>query len=148
MSRPLIVRVLALLSATMLSPACRSPSGPPPRQLVSVTRPIGAWQGQGNRTIGDVTIDSGRFRVSWETRDEHPPGSGTFRLTVRSPVSGRPLQVMADHQGAGSGSAHFEDDRRTYDFTVESANLEWSFTVEELIGVDANAPSPSAPGLR
>jgi hypothetical protein len=90
-----------------------------------------------------VLIDSGRFRVNWRTQAERLPGTGTFTLTVRSSVSGRPLQVLADHQGIGSGSAEFEEDRRSFDFTVDSANVAWSLTVEELIAVEAKAPEGS-----
>ena len=53
---------------------------PPSRQVVTVNRPAGTWQGNGNRTIGFVS-ESGRFGVTWETRNERPAGSGTFRLT-------------------------------------------------------------------
>jgi hypothetical protein len=129
--------------AITLPPACTSPSADPPPQLVTATRPIGTWQGEGNRTIGDVLIDSGRFRINWHTQAGRAPGSGTFRLTVRSSVSGRPLQVIADHHGTGNGSVDFEEDRRSFDFTVDSANVEWSFTVEELVAVDAKAPAGS-----
>ncbi|MCA1586591.1 MAG: hypothetical protein LC791_18075 [Acidobacteria bacterium] len=102
-----------------------------------LTRPIGSWQGKGSRTIG-VPSDSGRFRIAWQTRDEHPAGSGTFRLTVHSAVSGRPIQVVADHRGEGSGSAEFDDDPRPYNFMVDSAHVEWSLTVEEVVIVSAS----------
>jgi hypothetical protein len=143
MYRPLIVHVVSLLSVTLLSAACTSSSAPQPRKLVTVARPAGSWQGQGNKTIGFVS-ESGCFRINWTIRGEHPQGGGTFRLTVRSAISGRPIQVVADHHGEGSGSADFVDDPRMYDFMVESANVEWSFTVEELFDVDANAASPSS----
>lgn len=144
MRRPLPVRALALLSATLLSPACTSSSGPPPRQLVTVARPVGSWQGKGNKSVGIVS-ESGRFRIRWEARDENPRNSGTFRLTVRSGVSGRAIQVVADHRGEGSGSTDFEDDPRIYDFTVDSANVNWAFTVEELVMVYADESSSSSP---
>ena len=92
--------------------------------------------------IGFVS-DSGHFRIRWQTRDEHPPNGGMFRLTVRSGVSGRPIQVVADHRGEGSGSADFHDDPRIYDFAVDSVNVNWSFTVEELVVVPADEPSRS-----
>lgn len=140
MSRLLIVHAVALLVAAMLSPACESSSGPPPREVVTATRPVGSWQGRGNRTIGLVS-DSGQFRISWQTRNEDPPRSGTFRLTVHSAVSGRPIQVVADHQGDGSGTADVADDPRPYHLMVDSANIEWSISVEEVVASYAKPPS-------
>lgn len=113
---------------------------PPPRQVVTVNRPAGTWQGTGNRTIGFVS-ESGRFDVTWETRNERPAGTGTFRLTVHSAVSGRPIQVLADQRGEGRGRASVADDPRPYNFMVESANIEWSFSVEETVGVERTKPS-------
>ncbi len=108
--------------------------------MVTVLRPLGSWQGNGNRTIGIVS-DSGRFRIRWETRNEHTPGTGTFRLAIHSAVSGRLIQVVADHRGEGSGGADFEDDPRPYNFMVDSANVEWSFSVQEPVGVPATERS-------
>ena len=134
-----------LLLVTCIGSACSRPAVPPSAQLVTTTRPGGSWQGTGNRTIGFIS-ESGRFRISWETRGENPPGSGTFRLTVRSAVSGRTIQVAADHRGAGRGTAEVADDPRPYDFAVDSTNLEWSFSVEEVVAVPAGTPaSPSPP---
>jgi hypothetical protein len=90
-------------------------------------------------TIGFVS-ESGRFRVQWETRNEHSPSSGSFRLTVHSAVSGRPIQVIADHRGAGSGSARVDDDPRPYNFMIESANVDWSFSVEEVVAGYTDSP--------
>jgi hypothetical protein len=117
---------------------------PEQRQVMTLNRPAGPWQGTGNSTIGFVS-ESGRFEVTWQTRNERPPGAGTFRLTVHSAVSGRPIQVLADHQGEGGGRASFADDPRPYNFMVESANVEWSFSVEEIVGVER--PPPTVDGL-
>jgi hypothetical protein len=92
-------------------------------------------------TLGDVNSE-GHFRLRWETRDERPKGQGYFRLTIRSGVSGRTLQVAADHKGEGSGVVNFEDTPRTYDFLVESDHVNWSFTVEDVVSVPGPAPTP------
>ena len=92
------------------------------------------WQGSGNRTL-DFVSESGKFRITWETRGEQTKGAGTFRLTVHSGVSGRPLREVADQRGEAKGSVMFEDDPRPYHFMVESANLEWSVTAEEIVTV-------------
>ena len=106
-----------------------------------MTRQVGSWEGRGNSTIG-VVSDSGRFRIHWEARNEQPRGGGTFRLAVHSAVSGRPIQLITEQNGEGSGSADFQDDPRLYNLMIDSANLDWSVSVEETVA----AARPPAPG--
>jgi hypothetical protein len=121
--------------------ACKA--HPETQQIVSVTRQVGAWSGRGTRTVGDVNSDTGRLRISWETTNESPAGAGTFKLTLRSGVSGRTIGIVTDSKGEASGSATFDEGPRTYDFLVESANVDWSFKVEETTGTHAGSgPNP------
>ena len=107
---------------------------PEPKQLEPVTREVGAWSGRGMKTVGDVNSETGRLRISWQTTNESVQGAGTFKLTLRSGVSGRTIAVIADHKGVGSGTVNTDEGPRTYDFLVESANVDWSFRVEETTG--------------
>lgn len=116
----------------VLSGCGSQPSEPQP--VVSVTRVVGSWSGRGTRTVGDVPSETGRFRILWQTSNESPPGAGTFKLTLRSAISGRTIGLVADTTGVGSGTAHFDEGPRTYDFLVESANVDWTFRVEETSG--------------
>lgn len=100
--------------------------------MTTVTRPLGTWHGRGHQTIGFVS-DSGRLHVSWETSNEHPAGTGTFRLALHSAVSGRPLQLLTDARGATAGAADVVEDPRPYNLMVESTNLDWSLTVHEVV---------------
>jgi len=117
--------------------ACRTPATPP---LASgtVTRSLGSFQGRGSQTIG-VVSESGRLHISWQTKNERIAGRGTFRLALHSAVSGRPLQLIADTRGEGSGSADVAEDPRPYNLMVDSTDLDWSFTVEEIVA------APSTP---
>ena len=117
-----------------------------PRQIVAVTRPVGSWQGRGTTTVGDVPSETGRIRILWETTNESPSGTGTFKLTLRSAISGRTIGIVADTKGTGSGTAEFDEGPRTYDFLVESANVDWAFRVEETSGEFAGAPGSPTPG--
>jgi hypothetical protein len=111
--------------------------------LESVTRQVGAWAGRGTKTVGDVNSDTGRLRISWQTTNESPAGAGTFKLTLRSGVSGRTIGIVADRKGVGAGTAEFDEGPRTYDFLVESANVDWSFKVEETTGAyPKRSPGP------
>ncbi|MGH9384280.1 MAG: hypothetical protein ACRD2N_08365 [Vicinamibacterales bacterium] len=121
-----------VLIAALLSAACQASRDDSSRRVVTASRPVGSWQGTGSQSVGDINSDTGRFHITWETRREQPTGQGTFKLTVRSAVSGRPLQVVVDHRGEGSGQADFADAGRIYDFLVDSNNLEWSFSVVEI----------------
>ena len=50
-------------------------------------------------------------------------------------VGGRTIAVIADHKGTGTGTMETDEGPRTYDFLVDSANVDWSFRVEETSGI-------------
>jgi hypothetical protein len=75
--------------------------------------------------------DTGSLRLRWETRNEAAPGTGTFRVTVHSDVSGRALVLAVDARGVGRDSAYVNEDPRSFFLAVESANLEWVVSAEE-----------------
>lgn len=127
----ILVSALAVLMSLSIW-ACSGPAPEETKPPTAAYRRVGAWEGTGSRTLGDVSSE-GHFRVTWQTRDESPEGSGTFRLTIRSGISGRPLEVAADHQGEGSGVVDFADSPRVYDFLVESEHVTWSFTVDDVV---------------
>jgi len=127
------VRSIATLALALCLSSC-TPAPSKPQDIVAVTREVGAWQGRGTQTVGDIPSETGRFHIVWETSNESPAGSGTFKLTMRSAISGRPLQLIADHKGVGTGTADYDEGPRTYDFLVESANLDWKFRVDETTG--------------
>ena len=119
-----------------------------PQAIVPVTRLVGSWQGHGTTTVGDVNSDTGRLRITWQTTNESPKGAGTFKLTLRSGVSGRTIGIVADRKGEATGAAEYDEGPRTYDFLVESANVDWSFRVEETTGAHETAGRPSFPEKR
>ena len=121
--------LFVMASAVACGPAPDSardtaPPAPP------VSRELGAWSGAGNSTLGFAS-ESGSFRITWKTKNQDNARPGTFQLTLRSGISGRPLQVIADQQGTGRGTAEFGDDPRLYEFLVESAGVQWSVSVQE-----------------
>ncbi len=79
----------------------RPPSQPQP--IVAVTRTVGSWEGHGTRTVGDVPSETGRIRIHWQTTNESPAGAGTFKLTLRSAISGRTIGIVADVTGTKRG---------------------------------------------
>ena len=129
--RPLAVYLAAVLVS------CAGPSPEPRQDNVAVVRSLGTFSGHGSQTIGIVS-ESGWLRVTWRTRNEAPAGRGTFKLALHSGVSGRPIALIAEERGEGEGTWEVEDDPRPYNLMVDSANVDWSFTVEEIVA----APSP------
>jgi hypothetical protein len=121
----------AILAAALLAIACGS-SKPASRDVV-VWQKLGSWSGSGSRQTESFEGETGALRVRWEARSDARPVSGTLRITLHSAVSGRPLSVAVDQQGAGSGTAYVNEDPRTFFFVIDSANLDWSFMVDEQI---------------
>jgi hypothetical protein len=128
--RPLVAAVLTLIAA-----ACSSGTPPTRHTQTIVWRPVGAWSGQGNTLTEAFVSDTGTLRVRWETRSRGDNRTGSFRLTVHSGVSGRPIAVIADERGSGgNGQSFVEDDPRMYYASVESAesaDLDWRFGIDE-----------------
>ena len=74
------------------------------------------------------------MHVTWRTSNS-ASADGHFRLALHSAVSGRPLQLLADQRGDASGATDVADDPRPYNFMIESVGVDWSFSVEEIVGV-------------
>jgi hypothetical protein len=120
----------------------RQPEPPPKATPPKVGwRPIQSWSGHGNTQTESFNIESGQWRIKWETKNETSPGSGTFAVVVHSAVSGRPLMVAVEHVGAGHDVAYVNEDPRLYHLVVQSTDLDWSVAVEEAV----LASGPGAP---
>ena len=138
--RPQAVRVVivgASLAAATFVGACGGGArqGPPSTPIVQ-WHSLGSWSGRGNAQTASFPSVTGSMRVQWQTGHSSPDRPGKFRLTVHSAVSGRPLLVAVDHQGAGHDLAFLHEAPRTFYGVVESSDLDWSFIVEEAVEFD------------
>ncbi len=126
------ILLMAILLATS---GCRSQSEPKAGTKPPTVgwRPIETFSGRGNTQTQSFNIESLQWRIKWETKNEMPPGAGTFQVTVHSAVSGRPLQVAVDHRGVGHGVGYVTDDPRLYHLVIESSNVDWSVAIEEAV---------------
>ena len=122
---------VAPFSFLFLLIACSCSHAPPPRKNVTLWEPLGSWSGHDNLQTASFVSSSGYLRITWETSHETRPHAGTFRLTVGSSISGRPLQVVVDFHGVGHNTAYVNEDPRTFYALVESSNVDWKFTVDE-----------------
>jgi hypothetical protein len=95
-------------------------------------RAVGSWSGRGSQQLETFAIETGEWRARWETSNERPAGAGHFKATAHSGDSGRVIAEIADQKGAGRGIVTVTEAPRRYYMTVDSANVEWSITVEEL----------------
>jgi hypothetical protein len=121
------------VGAALLTSACGAPPPTPAQEEVVVWKRLGEWSGRGNAQTESFVGLTGALRLNWRTENEFPKGEGSFRLILQSAISGRPLQEPVDQKGPGEGTAYVADDPRVFHISVESANLDWSFTVEEAI---------------
>lgn len=115
----------------LLTGACAKPAPEPVQKEIVVWKNLGEWSGSGNAQTESFLGLTGALRMHWQTKNEASKGTGTFKLILQSAISGRSLQEPVDETGQGEGTAYTAEDPRAFQITVESANLDWSFTVEE-----------------
>ena len=135
-------RACCTVAVALLASVCGSPPPKPVQKEVVIWKNLGEWSGRGNAQTESFVGLTGSLRMHWRTKNEAPTGTGTFRLLLQSAISGRDLQEPVDEKGVGEGTAYAADDPRVFQISVESANLDWSFTVEEaLFGRPAENPN-------
>jgi hypothetical protein len=120
--------VLAAASAMLFGGCARSE---PERKEVVLWKQLGSWSGRGDTQTESFIGLTGSLRFRWRAINEEPRGQGRFKLILQSANSGRDLQEPVDHDGPGEGTAYAADDPRLFRLAVESANVDWSLTVEE-----------------
>jgi len=102
-----------------------------------IWRAVGSWSGSGNRQTESFTSDTGALRVKWQTTSAGTSATaGAFRLTAHSAISGRVLQQVVETQGTGSGIDYVSQDPHVFYMSVESAGVDWTFSVEEGIAAE------------
>jgi len=120
---------LAVAAGLLLS-GCRGRTEPPSQDVV-IWKNLGEWSGRGNAQTESFVGLTGALRMHWQTKNESPKGSGRFRLILQSAISGRAVDEPVDERGLGEGTAYAAEDPRVFYISVESANVDWTFTVEE-----------------
>ena len=126
------VRLAPFLFLFIAAISCGPSRATPPKSKSTVLwSKLGQWSGRGNLQTESFIGATGYLRVTWETTHEEPSGAGRFKLTVGSSISGRPLAVMVDAHGAGHDVAYLSEDPRTFYALVDSADVDWKFTIDE-----------------
>jgi hypothetical protein len=119
---------------------CREPAQPSKQDIV-VWRHLGSWSGQGSTQTLPFISDTGTIRLRWEAKNEARPGAGTFKVTVHSDVSGRPLEVAVDRKGPGAETTYVYEDPRPFFLVVDSAGLDWTLSADEPVTAAMAAPA-------
>lgn len=137
-----ITRFLVVVGLGLSIGCHRDQPAPTATREVVVWNPIGKWSGSGAMQTSSFQSATGSFRVQWETHNEQPvEKGGRFRLTLHSAISGRPLVEVVDKHGVGSDLEYVHEDPRVFYMVVDSANLDWSFSVEErMVGTVTDSP--------
>ena len=128
--------MVILATLGLLFEACGGKPKPVTRE-VQAWRKLGSWSGHGPISTEPFISDTGTLRLQWETRNEAGPGKGVFQITVYSDVSGRPLVLAVDHRGIGGNTVYVNEDPRPFYLGIESADVEWSISVDEAIPATA-----------
>jgi hypothetical protein len=129
--------ILRLAASALLAASCGVETKPATEEVV-VWQELASWTGRGPQQTESFLGETGALRLRWETRNETAPGRGRFQVTLHSAISGRPLIVAVDTKGIGRDTAYVTEDPRVFFLVVEAADIDWSVTVEEGIGMTAS----------
>lgn len=130
----------AVVAIALVAGACGTRAEPAKAPVQSGVgwRQLGTWSGRGNGQTASFTSDTGSLRVRWEARaqaaDGPPAAVPSFRVAAHSAISGRLLQPVVEHAGAGQGIGYVQQDPHVFFMVVESSHLNWTLTVEEAVG--------------
>jgi len=127
------IATCALALVAVSNVAC---SHPATHKTKTVWRSIGSWSGHGDAQTDSFDIGYNDIRIRWETKNEKPAGQGTFRAAVCSAVSGRELVTAVNQKGIGHNVAYVSVDPHWSYLLINSKNLDWTVTVEELTALE------------
>jgi hypothetical protein len=106
-------------------------------------RRVGSWSGHGSTQTGSFAVETGSLRLLWQARNQPGADGGTFKVSLHSSISGRPLQVVLDRHGPGRDTTYIEDEPRVSYFVVESSDLDWELTLEEAVPATSGPAEPA-----
>ena len=128
--------MFALLGVALLSASCREDRT---RDTYANGGVAQAWHLVGPWLHADRSVHQ-RHRLAASAVGNEPrgaPGTGTFRVTLHSDVSGRSLLVAVDVRGVGRDTTYVTEDPRPFFLAVESANLDWTIEADEAVAATA-----------
>ena len=131
--------VVSLLALPVMAGGCAAPPARAEQADGTAWRALGTWTGTGNRQTESFDVVTGALRLRWAATATGVGGVGHFRVWLYSAISGRPLQLVVDSPGAGSGVAHAADDPRVSYLMIDAEGVAWTATLDEAVA-RASAP--------
>jgi hypothetical protein len=134
--------LVGLATLLLSASACDAPPARAAQVAAVATtwRPLGQWTGTGSRQTESFDVASGALRLQWEARASTttaPAGPSRFRVWLYSAISGRPLQLVAESDGPGAGTAHVADDPRVSYLLIEAEGVNWTAALDEATALAA-----------
>ena len=129
---------LCFAAAVALLGACGSersdegaaPASPAAAASSLLWHELGSWSGRGDRQTESFEIATGALRLTWTAQQEGDEAAG-LQITLHSAISGRPLDVIVDHAGAGADTVRLTAGPRVAYLRIESSGLRWTVALEE-----------------
>ncbi len=136
------VSAVAACCVLLAASGCDAPPARAAQAPAATTtwRPLGQWAGAGSRQTESFDVVSGALRLQWSvTPDTAAPATAApFRVWLYSAISGRPLQLVVEHAGAGAGTVHVADDPRVSYLVVEGEGVMWTAVLHEAAAQSAS----------
>ena len=128
------MRAVAACGLLLAASGCDAPPARAAQVPAATTRwrTLGQWAGAGSRQTESFDVVSGALRLQWEVR-RTTAGTGPFRVWLYSAISGRPLQLVVEHNGPGTGTAHLADDPRVSYLVIEAEAMTWTAVLDEAL---------------
>jgi hypothetical protein len=127
------IAALSLLALPALGTGCAAPPARAEQVDATAWRALGSWSGTGSRQTESFDVATGALRLRWEAKATGVSRAGHFRVWLHSAISGRPLQLVVDSTGAGSGTAHAADDPRVSYLMIDAEGVDWTATLDEAV---------------
>ena len=135
------IAAAALLTLVVSASACDAlPARAAQAPVVTTWRPLGQWSGTGSRQTESFDVVSGALRLQWSVTPDAAAraAAAPFRVWLYSAISGRPLQLVVEHAGAGKGTAHVADDPRVSYLVIEGEGVTWTAVLHEAAALGAS----------
>lgn len=124
---------MLVVAATVCAAACRADALNIFGQEGYVWEPRGAWSGRGSRQTESFEGKTGGLRLTWMTRPASGEGAGTFGVSVHNAQDGRKIVDAIDQRWADRGTAFLFPGPQTFYLVIDSADADWTVTVEETV---------------
>jgi hypothetical protein len=106
-------------------------SSPPPAARATTWHRVATWDGSGIKQTETFETKTREWRVTWATTNEVMAGAGIFQVMVHDAETQALVTLAANKQGVGKDTSTVRTSPGRYYLTINSANLDWTVTVDE-----------------